>query len=75
MRGRKETLQRAGNHALLVTVAASLLPHALKRLFDQTRPNRRTVIGHLHGVPFSGKREGAFPSGHAMHMGAGGLRS
>jgi undecaprenyl-diphosphatase len=69
-RGRNETLQRAGNHALLVTVAASLLPHALKRFFDQTRPDRRTVVGHLHGVPFSGKREDAFPSGHALHMGA-----
>ncbi|RXH41624.1 membrane protein [Bradyrhizobium zhanjiangense] len=69
-RGRGEPLRRAGNHALLVTVAASLLPHGLKLLFDQTRPDRRTVIGHLHGVPFSGKREDAFPSGHALHMGA-----
>ncbi|UVO26961.1 phosphatase PAP2 family protein [Bradyrhizobium arachidis] len=68
-RGQGEPLRRAGNHALLVTVAASLLPHGLKRLFDQTRPDRRTVIGHLHGVPFSGKREDAFPSGHALHMG------
>jgi hypothetical protein len=39
-RGCSEPLQRAGNHALLLTVAASLLPHGLKRLFDQTRPNR-----------------------------------
>ncbi len=69
-RGRSEPLQRAGNHALLVTVAASLLPHGLKRVFDQTRPDRRTVIGHVHGIPFSGKREDAFPSGHALHMGA-----
>jgi undecaprenyl-diphosphatase len=69
-RGRDETLQRAGNHALLVTVVASLLPHGLKRLFDQTRPDRRTVIGHIHGVPLSGKRQDAFPSGHALHMGA-----
>ena len=69
-RGRDEPLRRAGNHALLVTVAASLLPHGLKLLFDQTRPDRRTVIGHVHGVPFSGKREDAFPSGHALHMGA-----
>lgn len=69
-RGQGEPLRRAGNHALLVTVAASLLPHGLKLLFDQTRPDRRTVIGHLHGVPFSGKREDAFPSGHALHMGA-----
>jgi undecaprenyl-diphosphatase len=47
-----------------------LLPHGLKLLFDQTRPDRRTVLGHLHGVSFSGKRQDAFPSGHALHMGA-----
>ena len=69
-RGCAEPLRRAGSHALLVTVAASLLPHGLKLLFDQTRPDRRTVIGHLNGVPFSGKRLDAFPSGHALHMGA-----
>jgi membrane-associated phospholipid phosphatase len=67
-RGRSDALRRAGNHALLVTTAASLLPHALKAVFDQTRPDRRTVLGHLHGIPFSGKRDDAFPSGHALHM-------
>jgi len=65
-----EPLRRAGNHALLVTVAASLLPHGLKAGFSQTRPDRLTVIGHLHGIPLSGKRDDAFPSGHALHMGA-----
>lgn len=69
-RARSEALQRAGNHALLVTVAISLLPHAMKSVFDQTRPDRKTVLGHVHGVSFSGKREDAFPSGHALHMGA-----
>lgn len=69
-RGRSEPLRRAGNHALLVTAAASLLPHGLKLLFDQTRPDRRTVVGHVHGISFSGKRKDAFPSGHALHMGA-----
>lgn len=69
-RGRSEQLQRAGNHALLVAVAASLMPHAMKSVFDQTRPDRKTVLGHVHGVSFSGKREDAFPSGHALHMGA-----
>jgi membrane-associated phospholipid phosphatase len=69
-RGCAEPLRRAGNHALLVTVVASLLPHGLKLVFDQTRPDRCTVIGHLHGVPFSGKSQDAFPSGHALHMGA-----
>jgi hypothetical protein len=42
----------------------------MKRLVDQTRPDRTTVVGHLHGISFSGKREDAFPSGHALHMGA-----
>jgi membrane-associated phospholipid phosphatase len=28
------------------------------------------VIGHVHGISFSGKREDAFSSGHALHMGA-----
>jgi len=65
-----ESLRRAGDHALLVTVVASLLPHAMKSLFNQTRPDRRTVLGHVHGVSFSGKRDDAFPSGHALHMGA-----
>ena len=69
-RGQGEPLRRAGNHALLLTVAASLLPHVLKILFTQTRPDRRTVIGHVHGISFSGKRNDALPSGHALHMGA-----
>ena len=65
-----EPLRGAGNHALLVAATASLLPHIMKSVFDQTRPDRKTVLGHLNGVPFSGKREDAFPSGHALHMGA-----
>ncbi|HEY7842979.1 MAG TPA: phosphatase PAP2 family protein [Bradyrhizobium sp.] len=70
-RGHGEGLRRARNHAVLVAVAAALLPHGMKRLFDQTRPDRRTVLGHVHGISFSGKREDAFPSGgHALHMGA-----
>jgi membrane-associated phospholipid phosphatase len=69
-RGCGEPLRRAGNHAVLVTVAASLLPHGMKLLFDQTRPDRKTVLGHVHGISFSGKRRDAFPSGHALHMGA-----
>jgi undecaprenyl-diphosphatase len=69
-RERNEALRRAGNHALLVTIAASLLPHGLKAVFNQIRPDRRTILGHVHGISFSGKREDAFPSGHALHMGA-----
>ena len=58
------------NHILLTTVAVSIIPHLLKSVFDQERPDRLTVRGHLHGVPFSGKHRDAFPSGHAMHVGA-----
>jgi membrane-associated phospholipid phosphatase len=39
-------------------------------VFSQKRPDRVTVKGHLHGVPFSGKPLDAFPSGHAIHIGA-----
>jgi undecaprenyl-diphosphatase len=46
------------------------LPHLLKTVFNQRRPDRLTVEGHLHGVPFSGKARDAFPSGHAIHIGA-----
>jgi membrane-associated phospholipid phosphatase len=69
-RTKPKSLRRAGNHVLLVTATASLLPHVLKLIFDQTRPDRETVLGHLHGVSRSGKRNDAFPSGHALHMGA-----
>ncbi len=69
-RGAGEPMRRAASHAVLVAVAASLLPHGMKRLVDQIRPDRTTVVGHLHGVSFSGKRKDAFPSGHALHMGA-----
>ena len=69
-RARGEPLRRAGNHALLVAATASVLPHLLKSVFDQTRPDRKTALGHLNGVSFSGKRQDAFPSGHALHMGA-----
>jgi membrane-associated phospholipid phosphatase len=51
-------------------MAAAALPHLLKLEFNQRRPDRVIVRGHLHGVPFSGKPLDAFPSGHAMHIGA-----
>jgi len=69
-RGQSRSVQRVANHALLVTVAVSALPHVLKSIFNQTRPDRETVRGHLNGVQLSGNAEDAFPSGHALHMGA-----
>jgi membrane-associated phospholipid phosphatase len=69
-RGKPADQRRAADHVLLTTLVASALPHILKRIFDQERPDRRTIRGHWRGVPFSGKRQDAFPSGHAVHIGA-----
>ena len=44
--------------------------HLLKRLIDQERPDRCMVHGPRHGIPRSGNAYDAFPSGHAMHVGA-----
>ena len=71
-RGRRFTLPARTNsyHIPLTTLVVSAVPHLLKSVFDQWRPDRLTVRGHLHGVPLSGKPLDAFPSGHAMHVGA-----
>jgi membrane-associated phospholipid phosphatase len=58
------------NHVLAVSLATAFLPHVLKSVFDQIRPDRLTIRGHRHGVPVSGRARDAFPSGHAVHMGA-----
>lgn len=60
----------ASDHILLTTVVASALPHLLKMVFDQQRPDRTTVRGHWRGIPLSGKALDSFPSGHAVHIGA-----
>jgi membrane-associated phospholipid phosphatase len=68
--GKDPKSRRVSDHVLLTTLVASALPHLLKSIFDQERPDRLTIAGHLHGVPISGKRLDAFPSGHAVHIGA-----
>jgi len=67
---RRPEARPAANHALAVSLATAVLPHLLKSLFDQTRPDRLTVLGHANGVPISGRSHDAFPYGHALHMGA-----
>ena len=69
-RGGSEQTRTAGTHLLTTSVVTGILPHALKHVFNQRRPDRLTAIGHLHGVPISGRPNDAFPSGHAVHMGA-----
>lgn len=69
-RTRDGRMRSASDHVLLTTLVASALPHGLKKIFDQERPDRLTALGHLYGIPRSGKRLDAFPSGHAVHIGA-----
>lgn len=60
----------AGTHLLALAALSAVVPYATKRLFNQRRPDRLTAVGHLRGVPISGRADDAFPSGHAVHMGA-----
>lgn len=62
--------RREAGHLLATAIVTSIIPHLLKSVFDQERPDRETLIGHWNGVPLSGKRLDAFPSGHAIHLGA-----
>jgi undecaprenyl-diphosphatase len=69
-RAARPPVRKLGRHLFVTAVATSLLPHALKATIDQERPDRKFMAAHHKGVPFSGKRNDAFPSGHALHMGA-----
>lgn len=62
--------RKTADHFLLTTLVAAGLPHVLKSVFDQRRPDRLTVRGHWRGIPLSGNALDAFPSGHAVHVGA-----
>jgi len=65
-----EPIRRLSTHLLVCSLSSAVVPHILKAFIDQQRPDRRTVSGHWRGVPLSGKSEDAFPSGHALHVGA-----
>jgi membrane-associated phospholipid phosphatase len=69
-RGSSRRARRLSDHVFICTVAAAILPHVMKGLVDQERPDRRMIRAHARGVPFSGKKYDAFPSGHAVHIGA-----
>ena len=62
--------RRLSDHVFASTAIAALLPHLMKVLIDQERPDRRRFARHWRGIPFSGKKYDAFPSGHAVHVGA-----
>jgi len=67
-RGTRQQRERA-DHLVLCVLASSALAHGLKHIIDQERPDRR-VRPPRHGIPKSGNRLDAFPSGHAMQIGA-----
>jgi undecaprenyl-diphosphatase len=69
-RGQPGRQRKPADHLIVTMMVASALPHLLKTVFDQRRPDRLTVIGHRRGIPLSGKPLDAFPSGHAVHVGA-----
>jgi undecaprenyl-diphosphatase len=62
-------LRRKADYLTLNVMVSAVVPHLLKRLVDQRRPDR-LVHGARHGIPKSGNADDAFPSGHALHMGA-----
>src|SRR5256885_5200760 len=66
----EEPVRRLSTHILACSLSVSILPHILKTFIGQERPDRRTIRGHWRGVPFSGQSTNAFPSGHALHIGA-----
>ena len=63
-RGKAEPAPLAANAAV-----SAVVPRLLKRLVDQRRPDRSVRRGG-RGIPRSGKPYDAFPSGHAVHIGA-----
>jgi membrane-associated phospholipid phosphatase len=63
-------VRRFSTHVLACSISSALLPHLMKTIFSQQRPDRRTISGHWRGIPLSGNAQDAFPSGHAMHVGA-----
>lgn len=67
---RRPSLRPLADHFLGLSLLSAILPHVVKDAVAQTRPDRLSVRGHWRGVPFSGRAEHAFPSGHAVHMGA-----
>lgn len=61
---------RAASRLFLDVAFTAALPHLLKGMIAQERPDRCEVRGNRHGIPHSGRAFDAFPSGHAMHLGA-----
>jgi undecaprenyl-diphosphatase len=57
------------NYIALNAVVSTIAPHLMKHVINQKRPDRQ-IHGPRHGIPKSGNANDAFPSGHAVHIGA-----
>lgn len=62
--------RRRADHLVVTALAANAVPHLGKHLVRQERPDRMVAPHPREGVPRSGRPYDAFPSGHAVHLGA-----
>jgi len=62
--------RQAATRLLADVAVTAVLPHLVKGIVAQERPDRCEVNPPRYGIPRSGQPYDAFPSGHAMHMGA-----
>lgn len=69
-RAEPEARRNDASHLLLTITVTTALPHLLKAIVARERPDRVEIRGYRHGIPRSGKAFNAFPSGHAVHLGA-----
>jgi membrane-associated phospholipid phosphatase len=64
------TQRRRASHLGVTVILSSIVPHVMKHLFWQKRPDRYITDRARSGIPKSGNPNDAFPSGHAVQMGA-----
>jgi undecaprenyl-diphosphatase len=69
-RRRSEAKRAFSNHLLASAIVSAALPHAIKKVIDEERPDRRERRKHGPQIATSGKQFDSFPSGHAVHIGA-----
>lgn len=62
--------RKSVTHLWIATLSVAAVSHALKRYVNQQRPDRTEAPFEGQGIPHSGGAYNAFPSGHAMYMGA-----
>lgn len=62
--------RRDFEYLLALLVVTSALDHVSKHLLTETRPDRLYPRFLKFGIPKSGAAGDAFPSGHALHLGA-----